>query len=111
MDKNDLYKAIGDMNEKTLEKPRSHAKIFAWSGAIAAVLAISIGISCIFPGKTISPAADEHTQPTYTSRLSATLLSHAQYPQMAHYPEEEHAETQEELDAWSKKCDAWNQSI
>lgn len=109
MKKEDLYKAIGDLDEEDLEPRKNHRKGWIWVSAAAAVLVVALCLSYFIP-RGIAPGTEEPLQPA-PAELKAFTLAAPQYPRMVHYPEEEFPETEKEMDAYMLKYDAWRESV
>ena len=119
MKKEDLYKAIGELEEKDLESPKKHPKNWIWISAAAAVLAVALCLSYFIPRGT-DPDVQNTSEALLQSEpgpvpgpieLKAFNLAAPQYPRMVHYPEEEFPETEAEMAAYEARYDAWRDSI
>lgn len=100
MNSNDLYEAIGELKEETLEKkPRRHTAA-SWSGVIAALLALALGV-----GMLLSPGGSN------SGILTAHALAQAEYPQMTPYPEEDFSNSEQAQEKWQQKHDAWREDV
>ncbi len=113
MNKEDLYRAIGDLDEKHLEK--TSRKRAVWISAAAAVLAAVLCVSWWIPALTGHSNPDAGPEfmldPASAARLEACALVQARYPQMAHYPEEEYPTTDAQMEAYDLKYEAWRKSV
>ena len=129
MNKKDLYQAIGDLDEDTLDvkkQPRHH--FGRWVGSIAALLVLAVGLYIWkAPGDTpVLMQAEPSSEPTETAALPAeeaqetvpateaapteapapeaglVSLSSPVYPQMADYPLTSHGmpDSQDDFEAW-----------
>ena len=120
MDKKDLYRAIGDLEEETLNiKPRR--RYGRWVGSIAALLVLAVGIGWYLkpvprepvllqaaepqpaaaPAPTVTESPAE-TLPAQEPQSGPVSLASPAYPQMPDYPQTSHGmpESQDAFDAW-----------
>ena len=95
MNKNDLYQAIGGLEEETLDVKKSSKRPFYWAGGIAAMLVLVLGFHLGLAPKSAESSA---SQPVLEARPPVTLLAAAQYPEMTAYPRD--TTSTEEFDAW-----------
>ena len=110
MKKEDLYKAIGDLDEEDLEPPKKHNRGWIWVSAVAAVLVVALCLPWFLSGGT-EPVQETTGLLPGPVELRAHNLASPRYPEMVHYPEEEFPETEKEMEAYNQKYDAWRESI
>lgn len=111
MNKEDLYEAIGELDEKDLKKPEKiKKKKFVWAGAAAAVIAVTLCVSLLVPSFIRDKGPTNIPSPDNNEKLKVCALSLAHYPQMAPYPAEEYPKSESEIKKYEKKYDAWLES-
>lgn len=110
MNKNDLYEAIGKIDENLLDRSEKNiikrrSKKPWWIGITAAAIAVIIVVGVFYMPRPFSP--NDNNPPAGIIKVSA--ISEAEYPKMAPYPNENDADFENQYEKWQSSIDKQRQ--
>lgn len=112
MDREDLYEAVGQADEKQLlNSERPQRRLRPWMASVAALLALVLTVGVVVTGLPHMGSGPSEAPPKHFGEMAqkCTLVL-PEYPEMLPYPKEPQGGSEQDWEAYQESCTQWSES-